>query len=97
LNFEIPVDSNEVDFINTKLPLVTQKLAVALALFLQDSHRREVVPIGHGMDAATVIESAIKKEKAAAEHERLFGHGAAIVEEIQQNVTLNTMVQPRKQ
>jgi hypothetical protein len=65
---EIPVDPNEVDYINTKLPLVTQKLTIALMLLLQQLHeadRKKEVFIGHGMDADAVRQTNEREQRAA--------------------------------
>jgi hypothetical protein len=98
MNFEIPVDSSEVDYITNKLPLVTQKLSIALALLLQDLHRREVVPLGKGMDATAVAESARKLEEARRAHDAMFGtedERREKVAQIQASTRLNTMI-PRE-
>jgi hypothetical protein len=77
MQLEIPVDPNEVDYINTTLPLVTQKLSIALALLLQDLHRddlKRTTFIGRGIDPAAMIETATKAQRAKDEHTATFGY-----------------------
>jgi hypothetical protein len=83
MKLEIQCDPNEVEYINTKLAIVTQKLSNTLALLLpalQADDLKRTTFIGRGLDGVAVVESATKAENAATEHAATFKLPAEEVE-----------------